>query len=108
MKRRLEIERKLEIEKNIEVLKNMSVTDLINEGYDFEELSFLCRATRMPLGEIAEYIEIYDNSKPRIDELKFIKDLCEKYQTDQATLTARIREVRRINKFRKENEVPKR
>ena len=108
MKIKLKIERQIEIEESLEELKNLSVTNLINKGYDPEELLFLCRAIRMPLNEITEYIEIYDNSRPRVDELNFVKVLCEKYQTDQATLTARIREVRRINKFRKENEVPKR
>lgn len=108
MKIKLKIERQIEIEESLEELKNLSVTNLINKGYTPEELLFLCRAIRMPLNEITEYIEIYDNSRPRVDELNFVKVLCEKYQTDQATLTARIREVRRINKFRKENEVPKR
>ena len=108
MKIKLKIERQIEIEESLEELKNLSVTNLINKGYTPEELLFLCRAIRIPLNEITEYIEIYDNSRPRVDELNFVKVLCEKYQTDQATLTARIGEVRRINKFRKENEVPKR
>ncbi len=108
MKIKLIIERQIEIEESLEELKNLSVTNLINKGYDPEELLFLCRAIRMPLNEITEYIEIYDNSRPRVDELKFVKILCEKYQADQATITMRIREVRRINKFRNNEEAPKR
>ncbi|MCI9281113.1 MAG: hypothetical protein HFI49_02490 [Bacilli bacterium] len=107
MKIKLKIERQIEIEESLEELKNLSVTNLINKGYAPEELLFLCRAIRMPLNAITEYIEIYDN-RPRVDELKFVKVLCEKYQTDQATLTMRIREVRRINKFRNNEETPKR
>ena len=46
--------------------------------------------------------------KPRIDELKFVSDLCAKYNTDSKTLTKRVREVRRINRFKNTNETHKR
>lgn len=108
MKKKLEINRKSEIEELLEEIKSKSVLKLIEEGYSLEEISYLCRAILMPLKELAEFIEIYDTSRPRVDELKFVDDLCQKYHTDKKTLTARIREVRRINKFRKESEVPKR
>ena len=62
----------------------------------------------MPLDEISEFIELYDNSRPRIDELKFVSDLCAKYNTDSKTLTKRVREVRRINRFKNTNETHKR
>lgn len=108
MKKELVINRKSEMEEQLEGIKSKSVLKLVNEGYSLEEISYLCRAILMPLKEISEYIEIYDNSRPKIDELIFVNNLCNKYHVDQKTLTARIREIRRINKFRKENEVPKR
>ena len=90
MKIKLKIERQIEIEESLEELKNLSVTNLINKGYTPEELLFLCRAIRIPLNEITEYIEIYDNSRPRVDELNFVKVLCEKYQIGRASCRERV------------------
>lgn len=108
MKKSIEIKRKLEIEDKLEELKIKSIVDLANEGYSLEELNYILRAILMPLNEMSEYIEIYDTSRPRIDELEFVCKLCSKYQTDSKTLISRIREVRRINNYRNINGIPKR
>lgn len=94
--------RKLEIEEKLEKLKVKSVMELVIEGFLPEEISFICRAILIPLDEISEYIDIYGNSKPNIDELEFVHNLCKRYHIDEQTLTARIREVRDINKLIKE------
>ena len=59
-------------------------------------------ASLMPLGEISRAIREYDESSPKMDELKFVKELAEKYNVKKGQVITRIQHVRRINnKLRK-------
>ena len=56
------------------------------------ELAFV-----MPLGEMTKAIREYDESSPKMDELKFVKELAEKYNVKKGQVITRIQHVRRIN-----------
>lgn len=103
-KRIIELERWL--------IENFSVVDkgnneliklLIDNKFSEDEIEYILTAYHIPLSDIQEQLNVYDNSKPRIDELKFIYDLQTKYHTDRKTIIRRIRTVRNINKYLKEN-----
>ena len=54
----------------------------------------------MPIDEITEEINKYDNSYPKLDELEFVNNLCKKYNVDKKAIIERIRNVRVINKYK--------
>ena len=56
------------------------------------ELAFI-----MPLGEMTKVIREYDESSPKMDELKFVSDLAKKYNVERGQVITRIQHVRRIN-----------
>lgn len=60
----------------------------------------------MPLNEITEMIFIYDNVWPKIDELKFINDLCKKYNATFKTIIERIQSVRKIINYQQKVKEP--
>lgn len=45
----------------------------------------------------------YDSSHPKLDELKFVNDLCERYGVGRNAIIQRIQDVRKINRYLKEN-----
>lgn len=85
---------------------------LVDEGNTREEaisiliekhgncLNYIIEAYLMPFDEISKDIERYDNSNPILDELLFIKELCNRYNVDRKTIIERIQNVRMINKVK--------
>lgn len=59
----------------------------------------------MPIEQISRAIKMYDSSSPKLDAVKFVDDLCERYGVDRETIVKRIQNVRRINKYLKENNI---
>lgn len=76
---------------------------LITSGFSHNEIEYLIRAYYMPFKDILKQLEVYDNSHPRMDELKFISSLKVQYNTDTNTIIKRIRDVRAIDKFLNKN-----
>lgn len=60
--------------------------------------NYLTAAYVMPYEEICEALAIYDNSHPKMDEIKFIGSLRKKYDQSETAVVRRIREVRRLKK----------
>jgi len=89
----------LEIEGNILIGSNFNLS--IGE---FEYLKF---ATKMPLSEIKTFIEFYDNSNPKYDELKFVSMLMARYAESYENIIKRIHQVRRIIQYEKKLEESK-
>lgn len=99
-----------------EIYKRMNLESelsaLINEGKTREEaisiliekhgdcLNYILEAYLMPFDEIDKEIERYDNSKPRLDELLFIKGLCVRYNVDRKAIIERIQNVRSMNRVK--------
>lgn len=66
-------------------------------GIKEQGTNYLTAAYIMPYDEIAEEIKEYDNSKPKMDELKFLRNLELKYEQSRLAVIRRIREVRRLS-----------
>jgi len=99
----LEIYKKMEVENEIKRLvsegktREEAVSLLIKED-DMKDANYIIEAYLMPIDEITEEINRYDNSYPRLDAVKFVNELCNKYNVDKKAVIERIRNVRVINK----------
>ena len=60
---------------------------------------YLARATAMPYNDIKQALLDYDSSSPKMDEIKFVRDLQEKYQQSEENVLKRIKDVRRLLKY---------
>ena len=58
---------------------------------DFVARSLMCRREN-----IKEHIDKYDESHPKLDETKFISELCKKYNMTKDEVIKRIQDVRKI------------
>ena len=65
-----------------------------------QHINYATAAAIMPYQEIKDALKKYDVSRPRMDELKFIADLCAKYRQDRTAVIRRIQEVRRLYAYR--------
>lgn len=92
----IKISRMIEIEEMISLGQNAS---LINEEREYLEF-----AIRMPFSEMKTFIEFYDSSHPKLDEIKFISILKTRYKESQENVIKRIRQVRRIMEYEKKLE----
>lgn len=63
-----------------------------------QKTNYLTAAYVMPYEKMLAELELYDSSKPKMDELKFIHDLQKKYEQEDDAVVRRIREVRRLEK----------
>lgn len=88
--------RMMEIEEMIPLGQNAS---LINE-----EREYLKLAIKMPFSEIRTFIEFYDSSSPKFDELKFVAMLETRYKETRENVIKRIRQVRKIIRYEKKLE----
>ena len=106
MKRKITIESLIEIEniiqeKQKEGCYNVDKLDNLFNSYtsrNAKETKAFALAVIMPINEISMEIKQYDESRPKIDELKFVKDLSNKYNVSKNDVILRIQYVRRINK----------
>lgn len=89
----------LEIDQNIELLTTFNLTNI--------EMEYLEFAIKMPTSEIKTFIEFYDNSDSRYDELKFISMLMTRYSETSDNIIKRIGQVRRLIKYEKQLEESK-
>ena len=87
------------------IQNNMSLEELIEILWNFskEEREYIIMAKQMPKEEIEKSIEYYDSFKGlnRLDAIKFVNDLAQKYSTDRETIIKRIQQVRSIIRIEK-------
>lgn len=110
MKRKITIEALIEIEdivrqKQKEGFYNIDKLDNLFNNYESrnaDEAKAFALAAIMPIDEISTAIKQYDESCPKMDEIKFVKDLSNKYNVSKNDVILRIQYVRRINKQRKD------
>lgn len=76
---------------------------LISKNFSQNEIEYLMIAYYIPMMDIKEQLTIYDDTRPRMDELKFISDLQIKYNVDRNTVIKRIQSVRVISKYLRKN-----
>jgi len=103
IKRKVEIER--EFAKALCIFENRdkALTDMILKIRTIEESEYLYEVYLMPIEDIYKEIKRYDNSCPKLDAVKFVDNLKEKYNVERETVVKRIQNVRRINRYLKEN-----
>lgn len=105
----LTIERTIELE--IWILENSSIgmnhEELLNlltsKNFKQSEIKYLISAYYIPITDIRKKIAIYDNTRPRMDESMFISALMIHYIYDESIVKNRIRSIRAIDKYLKEN-----
>lgn len=107
-----EIYKKIELESELQRLISEGKTkeeavSIAIERNGLDNANYLIEAYLMPIDEITKEIEKYDSSKPKMDELAFVKELCIRYNVDRKALIERIQNVRRINRV-KEMQTPER
>lgn len=102
----------MEISKYEKIKIESEILKLIEEGKTREEsisiliekhgqnsLNYLIEAYLMPFDEINKEIERYDNSDSRLDEVRFVNELCKRYNVDRKAIIERIQNVRMINRI---------
>lgn len=65
-----------------------------------QEVNYATAAIILKYQDMKKYIVTYDKSKPKLDELKFINEICENYGQERTTVIRRIKEVRKLMKKR--------
>lgn len=70
-----------------------------------QRTNYMTAAYIMPLEQIVNFLQEYDYSIPKTDELKFVRDLQKEYEQNEVTVVRRIREVRRITKYGKSKDL---
>lgn len=70
------------------------------ECQNTKEMKYVSRAHSMPFAQIKKAIQDCSNSTSKVDELAFIQDLCERYAQSRKSVLRRIREVKRIDKYK--------
>lgn len=60
---------------------------------------YVVLAKAMPYQEMCETLKEYDNSNPKMDELKLLKTLMEKYDQTKENVLLRIKYVRKLSKL---------
>ena len=102
IKRKVEIEREFAKLLNIFENRDKALTDMILKIKTIEESEYLYEVYLMPIEEISKEIKRYDSSHPRLDGVKFVDNLKERYHVDRETIVKRIQNVRKINRYLRE------
>ena len=100
-KRMVEIEREFLKSLNMYENRDKALTDMILKVKTIEESEYLYEAYLMPIEEISKEIKRYDSSRPRLDAVKLVDNLCERYNVDRNTIVKRIQNVRTVNRYLK-------
>lgn len=91
-KKEIAVERKVEIEFELNQKEDIE----LNNKLSILELVYYIEAIKMPYQEILDAIEWYDSNK--IDAVKFVNELIQKYNVDRDDIIKRIQDVRAIKK----------
>lgn len=105
----ISLERAIELE--IWLIENCSVGMnnhellclLETENFNRNEMEYLINAYYMPMFDISKQITIYDTECSHMDEITFISRLKTKYNCDSSVIIKRIRYIRAINKYLRNN-----
>ena len=101
--------RKYELELLIKNGINIALEELF-KTYSIEEINYLRRSFLIPLDIMSQYVDFYDANtkglKPNIDELKFVHELAQRFNTDRSKVIRRIQDVRQIRRVCLEKKAP--
>lgn len=76
--------------------KRKGKTDSIEE----QKTNYMAAAYIMPYKQFVSELQKYDDSHPKMDEVKFISDLKKRYGQSETAVIRRIREVRMMSKVK--------
>ena len=65
-----------------------------------QEINYATAATILRYSQMKDIILKYDRSKPKMDELAMVNDICKEYGQEQTTVIRRVQEVRKLMKKR--------
>lgn len=82
--------------KRVFARKRTGKTDTEDEQY----VNYLTSSAIMRYRDMKKYIEEYDNSHPKMDELKFVNTICDRYGQDRVAVIRKIAEVRKLKAYR--------
>lgn len=68
-------------------------------SYDEQKINYKAEAYIMPYSQILQALQEYDDSVPKMDELKFVRGLQKRYEQSETAVIRRIREVRSLKKY---------
>ena len=71
------------------------------ECLSYNDWQYFNKACFLPFEEIKEELIKYDESSPKIDELRFVNLLSKKYNVSIDTIISRIKEIRQICNLQK-------
>lgn len=68
-----------------------------------QKTNYMAAAFCMRYDRIEPQIQAYDESRPKMDELKFVNGLCREFNQPRSVVIRRIQEVRRIKRQKEKN-----
>lgn len=68
------------------------------EGKHEQKINYMAAAYSIRYDKIEPQIKEYDESHPKMDEIKFVNGLCEQFNQPRSVIIRRIQEVRRIKR----------
>jgi hypothetical protein len=68
-----------------------------------QEVNYAAAAAILKYKDMKNFILEYDQTKPKMDELLFVHNICKKYNQETTTVIRRIKEVRTLMKRRMAN-----
>lgn len=70
------------------------------DSHEEQITNYITAAYIMPFEQIANELNKYDHSVPKMDEIVFVRTLQRHYEQSETAVIRRIREVRKLNKSR--------
>ncbi|MBE6141057.1 MAG: hypothetical protein E7172_05980 [Firmicutes bacterium] len=107
-KNNISVERMVELENwlldNYPYVSNIdNIYSLFLSNFNYDEANYLNISYRILYQELINDLYYYWTTKPQLDELRFIGDLSKKYKLDTQFILQRIKEVKMIRKYLKNN-----
>ncbi len=68
------------------------------EGKHEQKINYMAAAFNMRYDKIEPRIRAYDESRPKMDEIKFVNDLSREFGQSRSAVIRRIQEIRRIKR----------
>ena len=94
----MKVEKMLQLEKSLFDMDAFDIEMMVASGsLNAADCDYLTLALKLPWRQISRKLKMYDDSLPKMDELRFVKDLCEEYQVERNVLIERIHQVRKLD-----------
>lgn len=65
-----------------------------------QKINYMAAALSIQYDKIVAKLQDYDTSRPKMDEFKFINELCQEFRQSKSVIIRRIQEVRRLQLYK--------